>query len=82
MESIVSIKPFIAVLVSIAAVPFLILSRRANIRESWTFIAALAKFLIVLSMLPAILKGNQLVFTLAEVVPGVAIRFRVDALGM
>ncbi|MDQ1335834.1 MAG: multicomponent Na+:H+ antiporter subunit, partial [Thermodesulfobacteriota bacterium] len=40
------------------------------------------KFLIVLSMLPAILKGNQLVFTLAEVVPGVAIRFRVDALGM
>ncbi len=82
MESIVSIKPFIAVLVSIAAVPLLILSRRANIRESWTFIAALAKFLIVLSMLPAILKGNQLVFTLAEVVPGVAIRFRVDALGM
>jgi len=82
VESIVSIKPFIAVLVSIAAVPLLILSRRANIRESWTFIAAIAKFLIVLSMLPAILKGNQLVFTLAEVVPGVAIRFRVDALGM
>jgi len=82
VESIVSIKPFIAVLVSIAAVPLLILSRRANIRESWTFIAAIAKSLIVLSMLPAILKGNQLVFTLAEVVPGVAIRFRVDALGM
>ena len=82
MEPIISIKPFIAVLVSIAAVPLLILSRRANIRESWTFIAAAAKFLIVLSMLPAILEGHQMVFTLAEVVPGVAIRFRVDSLGM
>jgi len=82
VEPIVSIKPFIAVLVSIAAVPFLILSRRANIRESWTFIAAILKFLIVLSMLPVILKGHQMVFTLAEVVPGVAIGFRVDSLGM
>jgi len=82
LEPIISIKPFIAVLVSMAAVPLLMLSRRANIRESWTFIAAVAKFLIVLSMLPAILKGHQMVFTLAEVVPGVAIRFRVDSLGM
>ena len=65
-----------------AAVPLLILSKRANIRESWTFIAAIVKFLIVLSMLPVILKGHQIVFTLAEVVPGVAIRFRVDSLGM
>jgi multicomponent Na+:H+ antiporter subunit D len=82
MEPIISIKPFIAVLVSIAAVPLLILSRRANVRESWTFIAAAAKFLLVLSMLPAILRGNEIVWTLAEVVPGVAIRFRVDSLGM
>jgi multicomponent Na+:H+ antiporter subunit D len=82
MQTIVSIKPFIAVLVSIGAVPLLILCRRANIRESWTFAAATVKFLIVLSMLPAILNGSQIVFTLAEVVPGVAIRFRVDSLGM
>jgi len=65
-----------------AAVPLLILSRRANIRESWTFAAAVAKFLIVLSMLPAVLNGQQLVFTIAEVAPGVAIAFRVDSLGM
>ena len=82
MESIFSIKPFIAVLVSLAVVPLLILCKRPNIREAWTFIAAIAKFLIVLSMLPAVLKGQALVFTLVEVVPGVAIGFRVDALGM
>lgn len=82
METIISIKPLIAVLVSICAVPLLILSKKSNIRETWTFVAAVAKFLIVISMLPAILKGNQIVYTLAEVVPGAAIKFRVDPLGM
>lgn len=82
METIVSIKPLVAILASICAVPLLILSKRSNIRESWTFAAAVAKFLIVLSMLPAILKGNQIVYTLAEVIPGAAIKFRVDPLGM
>jgi len=83
METLISIKPLIAVLVSICAVPLLILStKRPNIRETWTFVTAVAKFLIIISMLPAILKGNQIVYTLAEVVPGVAIKFRVDTLGM
>lgn len=83
METIISIKPLIAVLVSICAVPLLILSKkRPNIRETWTFVAAVAKFLIIISMLPAILNGTQIVYTLAEVVPGVAIKFRVDPLGM
>jgi len=82
METIISIKPLIAVLVSICAVPLLILSKRSNIRETWTFVAAGAKFLIIISMLPAILNGNQIVYTLAEVVPGAAIKFRVDPLGM
>ncbi len=82
METIQSIKPLIAVLVSICVVPLLVLSKRPNMRETWTFAAAIVKLLLVLSMLPVILAGNQIVYTLAEVVPGVAIRFRVDALGM
>ncbi len=82
MEPIISIKPLIAVLVSICVVPFLVLSKRPNVREAWTFCAAAIKLLLVLSMLPLVLKGGQIVYTLAEVVPGVAIRFRVDALGM
>jgi len=82
METIISIKPLIAVLVSICVVPLLILSKRSNVRETWTFVAAGAKFLLIISMLPAILNGNQIVYTLAEVVPGAAIKFRVDPLGM
>ncbi|MCP4752813.1 MAG: monovalent cation/H+ antiporter subunit D family protein, partial [Proteobacteria bacterium] len=83
METILSIKPLLAVLVSLIAVPLIVLSgKRPNIRESWTFLAAAAKFLIVLSMLPLVLAGNQIEFTLAQVLPEVAIRFRVDALGM
>ena len=82
METIESIKPLLAVLVSICVVPLLILSKKANIREGWTFTAAFLKLLLVLSMLPVILNGNQIVYTLVEVVPGVAIRFRVDALGL
>jgi multicomponent Na+:H+ antiporter subunit D len=82
METVFSIKPFIAVLISLCVVPFLIWSRAPNRREAWTFIAAIAKFLLVVSMLPTILRGADIVYTLAEVIPGVAIKFRVDAFGM
>ena len=82
METIISIKPFLAVLVSLCAVPLLIASRAPNVREAWTFVAAAAKFLIVVSMVPTVLKGTEIVYTLVEVIPGVAIKFRVDALGM
>jgi multicomponent Na+:H+ antiporter subunit D len=83
METITSIKPLLAVLVSLAVVPILASSSKApNAREAWTFVAAIAKFLLVVSMLPVILQGTEIVYTVAEVIPGVAIKFRVDALGM
>jgi multicomponent Na+:H+ antiporter subunit D len=82
MEIIHSIKPLMAVLVSLAVTPFLVLSRSPNNREAWTFAAAVAKFLIVASMLPVVLKGAEIVYTVAEVIPGVALKLRVDALGM
>ncbi|MBW1803533.1 MAG: monovalent cation/H+ antiporter subunit D family protein [Deltaproteobacteria bacterium] len=82
METITSIKPFLAVLVYLCVVPLLIASRAPNVREEWTFVAAAAKFLIVVSMVPTVLKGTEIVYTLVEVIPGVAIKFRVDALGM
>jgi multicomponent Na+:H+ antiporter subunit D len=80
--AIYSIKPLLAVLVSLLLVPVLASSRSENIREGWTFAIAIAKLLIVISMIPAVLNGNQLVFTVAEVMPGLAIQFKVDALGM
>ena len=83
METITSIKPLLAVLVSLSAVPILVTSNRIpNVREAWTFVAAVVKFLIVVSMLPTVLNGIEIVYTVAEVIPGLAIKFRVDALGM
>jgi multicomponent Na+:H+ antiporter subunit D len=82
METIQSIRPLLAVVVSIAAVPFLVASRRPDFREGFTFTAALAKFLIVASMLPAILDGKILQCSLFEVFPNVTLSFRVDPLGL
>jgi multicomponent Na+:H+ antiporter subunit D len=83
MESIVSIRPLLAVFVSFAAVPFIMLSgKKPNLRESWTFLAAIAKFLIVLSMLPLVLQGKSITFTIAQVLPDLAIKLRVDSFGL
>jgi len=69
-------------LASLLVTPILASSRSPNVREVWTFIAAGVKFLLVLSMLPTILKGTEIVYTVAEFIPGAAIKFRVDSLGM
>ncbi len=83
MDTIVSIKPLMAILASLLAVPFIILSGRSpNVREAWTFAAAGLKFAIVASMLPLVLSGMQVEYTIAEVLPDFAIRLRVDAMGM
>ncbi len=82
-ETITSIQPVLAVLVSLIA-GFLILasSRRPNIRELWTLFAAVIKFLIVVSMLPIILQGNIIEYQLFTIFNGLDIKFRVDAFGM
>jgi len=82
METITSIKPLLAVLVSLLVIPMLVSSRNPNVREGWTFAAAIIKLAIVASMVPAILQGTEIVYTVAEVLPGVAIKFKVDAFGM
>ena len=82
METILSIKPFLAVIVSILAVPLIVSTRRANFREGWTFLAAIAKFSIIASMTPLILDGVEIEYTIAQVLPSVAIKLRVDSFGM
>lgn len=80
---ITSIKPLLAVLASLIAVVPIVLSRsKPNLRESWTFIAAAIKFFLIASMVPAVLAGNVLEWTLVRVLPGMAIQFKVDPLGL
>ncbi len=83
MNTIVSIKPLFAILVSLLAVIPIVFSRSSpNLREFWTFAAGIIKFSIVASMIPTILDGSLIEYTLAEVLPGIAIKFRVDSLGL
>lgn len=81
-QTIFTSRPLIAVLVSLLVIPVLLSCRSKNIRESWTFAAAALKFLIVVSMLPMILGGNEIRFTLFDVLPGLPIAFKVDSFGM
>ena len=82
METLISAKPLIAVLVSLLATPMIAYSRSPNVREGWTFTAAAVKFILVASMLPAVLSGLEINFTVFEVMPGLSIAFRVDAFGL
>ncbi|MFO7883337.1 MAG: monovalent cation/H+ antiporter subunit D family protein [Desulfobacteraceae bacterium] len=82
IEPIISIKPFLAVIVSLLAIPCIISSRTINIRETWTFAAAVIKLVIVLSMLPMVLNGSVIEYTIVQIFPDLGISFRVDAFGM
>jgi multicomponent Na+:H+ antiporter subunit D len=78
-----SIWPLMAVILPLlGTVPIMLSGRSPNLRESWTLLAGVGMFAIIASMLPAVLAGGGFVITLAEVVPGVPIQLRVDALGM
>jgi len=78
-----SIWPLLAVLVSLlGAIPIMLSDRNPNLRESWTLLAALIKVAIVISLLPHVLNGGGWEFVIAEVVPGVPLVLRIDAMGM
>lgn len=82
-EPIFSILPLVAVLVSLLAVPAILLSgHRPNLREGWTFVAAIAKFVLVLCLLPAALGGDRVGLTLFEIAPGVGLSLVADPLGV
>ncbi|RJP81981.1 MAG: monovalent cation/H+ antiporter subunit D family protein [Desulfobacteraceae bacterium] len=82
MEIIYSSKPLLAVMTSVFVIPILLSCRNSNIRETWTFIAGFIKLLIIVSMLPVVLAGKQPAITIYEVLPGLALQFRVDAFGL
>ncbi|MDC4223849.1 MAG: monovalent cation/H+ antiporter subunit D family protein [Candidatus Manganitrophus sp.] len=78
-----SIKPFLAVFVSLAGAALIVATRRnPNVREGCSLVTAILKFLIVVSMIPAVLAGNTLHYHLFNFLPGVSVEFRVDALGL
>ncbi len=78
-----SIRPVLAIAVSLLAAGAIWgFRRQANLRDAVSLVAAVAKFLIVISMAPTVLAGGTLQITLFTILPGVDFAFRVDALGM
>ncbi len=83
MQTIISIKPLLAVLSSLLAVPLILRTGdRPNLREFWSVLAGVIKFSIVISMVPAILSGHTIEYTLVTFYQGIDIKFRVDPFGL
>ena len=84
METIESIRPLLAVLVTVIGALLIIFTGEShrNLREFWTLLASVLKFSIVISMVPLVLKGNVLEYTIITLTQGVSFQFRVDQFGL
>jgi multicomponent Na+:H+ antiporter subunit D len=56
--------------------------RRPNVREACSLLAAVVLFGLVASLVPAVLAGEKLRYTLFELLPGLSFSLRADALSM
>ncbi len=80
----VSIKPFLAILVSIMAGVLILLTpeKKVKLRNILVLSSALIKFLIVFSMLPFILNKQSIEFSFLQISPDLYLKLKVDALGL
>ena len=70
----------LAPLIGSAAV--MLTGKRPNVREACSFITATILFGIVVSLVPAVMAGNKLVYHLFSILPGVSVTLRADAFSM
>jgi multicomponent Na+:H+ antiporter subunit D len=78
-----SVKPLIPiVIVLITSVLIMLTKKNKNLREFWSVAGAVLTFLSVANMVPVILAGNKIVYTLSTIAPGISLNFRVDALSL
>ncbi len=85
MNTVHSSLPLWACLASLLAVPGILLFRKNPfLREGVTFASGFIKLGLVVAMLPLVLDGNTIEYTLVKGIVGinVPIQFRVDGLGM
>ncbi|MFQ5949595.1 MAG: monovalent cation/H+ antiporter subunit D family protein [Nitrospiria bacterium] len=78
-----SIRPLLALIVSLIGAVLIVATRKdPNIREGCSVGAAVLKCLIVVSMIPDVLAGNTIHYTVLTFLPQISLAFRVDALGL
>jgi NADH:ubiquinone oxidoreductase subunit 5 (subunit L)/multisubunit Na+/H+ antiporter MnhA subunit len=78
-----SFQPLLALLCpAVGSILILIFGKRRNVRETWTLLASLFQFLVILSMVPTILNGKRITCYLFTMFPGIDFGFYVDAFGL
>jgi len=84
MEVVTSITPLLTVLVSATGACLILATgeRHRNLRETWTIIAAVIKFVLVVSLVPMVLKGTIVEYTIIELAPGLLLQLKVEPFGM
>ena len=83
MEKITSIIPVLPVLIPLVGIILIVAFRKIpNIREAWTLTASVLMFLMVASMAPSIFKGSTIEYTLLRIIPGLELKFKLDAFGL
>src|SRR3974390_803961 len=83
MEPIHDIRLLLAVLAPLIGAGLVMANgKRPNVREACSFLAAATLFILTASMIPPILHGSRFHFTLFQLLPGLSISLRADALSM
>ena len=83
MEPTHDIRLLLAILAPLLGAGLVMLTgKRANVRETCSFIAAATLFVLVASMIPDIHAGQKLTFCVFPLLEGVSITLRADALSM
>jgi multicomponent Na+:H+ antiporter subunit D len=83
IDKISSSLPVYAVLVSlIAIIPIVLNDKRPNLREFFSILAAVIKFLIIVNIYFLVKDGKIIEYQIVEFFPGLSIKFKVDTLGI
>ena len=83
IETVRSIQPLLALSCPALGSILIVLSRRRpNIRETWTLLASLGQFLLILPLIPVVLNGAPVEWRFFTIFPGVDFSLRVDAFGL
>ncbi|MCX6907218.1 MAG: monovalent cation/H+ antiporter subunit D family protein [Verrucomicrobia bacterium] len=83
METTPDIRLLLAVLAPLIGAGLVMATgKRPNVREACSFFAAVVMFGITASLIPDIRAGKQLAFTVFQLLPGLSVTLRADALSM
>src|SRR5215469_15925303 len=83
MEPLTDFRLLVAILAPLAGAGLVMANgKRPNVREACSFVSAATLFVTVASMIPAVLDGHRLHFTIFQLLPGLSVSLRADALSM